>query len=218
MTKPKLTVVFQGDSITDAGRMTQAQPDAEESLGNGYVRILKGRLPIAYPAVAWRIWNRGISGHKVTQLYARWQTDTLNLKPDVLSILVGVNDVWHGFKTQAVFNGVNCKHFIRTYENMLDFTLEELPKTKVLIGEPFLLRGSAWSAEFEAELKTRREALWELCARRNLPLIPYQNMFDEATQRYSVEELAPDGVHPSDLGHALMAETWLKAYQGISDA
>lgn len=213
MIKPQQTVVFQGDSITDATRMAQPQPDAQENVGTGYVRFLKGLLPLEFPNSGWNIWNRGISGHKVTQLYARWQTDCLNLKPDVLSILVGVNDVWHGFKSQAVYNGVSLKHFIRTYNNLLDFTLEELPGCKILIGEPFLLKGSAWTDEFEAELKERRLALAAMCTERSLPLIPYQEAFDTALKDFTVADLAPDGVHPSELGHMLMAKTWLKTYR-----
>src|SRR5579864_8373098 len=90
------TILFQGDSITDAGRdRNQSAPNATGALGNGYPMLLAAMLLKQWPDLELRIFNRGISGNKVPDLQARWDSDTLSLKPDVLSILVGVNDYWH---------------------------------------------------------------------------------------------------------------------------
>ncbi|MCD8482096.1 MAG: SGNH/GDSL hydrolase family protein [Verrucomicrobia bacterium] len=217
MQKTPCSVVFQGDSITDCGRNANQEPDAPGNFGNGYVRILCGRLPQLHPQRAWTFFNRGISGHKITQLYARWQKDTLNLQPDVLSILVGVNDVWHGFKRGDVYDGVPLSHFIRSYDALLDFTIEQMPAVRIILGEPFLIQGSAWTEEFAEELTIRAHAIRDLATRRGLALVPYQKVFTDALQTYTVDELAPDGVHPTILGHTLMADAWLNTFKTLNN-
>lgn len=212
--KEACTIVFQGDSITDGGRpYDEAGKSYCETLGQGYVKILAGRLPLAYRNENWRIINRGISGNKVTQLVGRWQTDTLNLRPDILSILIGVNDVWHGIgKHPGEFNGVEPKHFERTYRLLLEQTREVLPKVRLILGEPFLLKGSAWTPEFEAGVEERQVIVRKLAKEFQAGLVSYPKAFEEALKTLTVEELAPDGVHPTNLGNTVMADAWMKAF------
>ena len=128
------TILFQGDSITDVGRVRED----ESSLGQGYPRMLAERLGYEYPG-QFRYLNRGISGNRVVDLYARWKVDALNLKPDYLSILIGVNDVWHEIEAQ---NGVEAKKYEKIYTMLLEETLEALPDIKIILMEPFVLHGT----------------------------------------------------------------------------
>lgn len=213
--KPNRTLLFQGDSITDCSRVRDAENShCAEALGRGYVSQLAGRIPLHCPDFNWRIFNKGISGDRITSLYARWQMDALQIKPDILSILVGVNDVWHGLPEREVFNGVPAGHFDRSYRALLTFTREQLPDVQLILGEPFLLQGTAYSEVFASQLAERSEIVRAIASDFNATWVPYQKAFDQALGRFSVAELAPDGVHPSLIGHSLMAENWLNAFKG----
>jgi len=90
----------------------------------GYANLLAGELLASEPDKEYKIFNRGVSGHRIVDLYARWKRDCLNLKPDVLSLLIGINDIWHEFGSQ---NGVDAKRFDQFYRMLLDWTKEENP-------------------------------------------------------------------------------------------
>ena len=111
------TILFQGDSITDASRFKEIENDGDvfipRAFGSGYANAVAARLLLAHPEKNLRMVNRGISGHRVVDLYARWKIDALNLKPDIISILIGVNDVWHEFSRQ---NGVEPERFEQIYD------------------------------------------------------------------------------------------------------
>lgn len=209
------TIVFQGDSITDAGRdRSQYYPNQSGGMGQGYVRHIVTELMGSVPSANLKIYNRGISGNKVHQLHSRWQDDCIQLRPDILSIMIGVNDFWH------TLSG-NYKGTVSTYqkdlEELLQWTKRELPEVTLVIGEPFVcLEGSAidrsaWTGAFEAyQLACRNvakafDAIW----------IPYQSVFDKALQMAPVSYWCPDGVHPSMAGSYLMAQAWLEATRGI---
>jgi len=149
-TPGKLTILFQGDSITDAGR-DKARYYANETagMGSGYVFQIVSHLLGTNPDKQWKYYNRGISGNKVYQLAERWEEDCLQLKPDVLSILIGVNDFWH---TLNNYDGT-----VEVYENdfrkLMDRTTSALPGVKLIIGEPFAVKGGQaiddrWCREF----------------------------------------------------------------------
>lgn len=207
-------VVFQGDSVTDAGRnKEETRPNLPSALGPGYAGLSASQLLEAHPEADWQCYNRGISGHKVYQLAERWQDDALALEPDVLSILIGVNDFWHTL-TQN-YEGTT-EIYERDYRALLDRTREALPGVKLIIGEPFALRGGSavdddWYPTFNAyQAAARRvadayEAVW----------IPYQSVFDEALGAAPATYWSPDGVHPSAAGNALMAEAWLDAFEQV---
>lgn len=204
----KATILFQGDSITDAGRdRKQGKPNDSRSLGRGYPMLIAGPLLRDYAAKGLTIYNRGISGHKVPDLAGRWQRDCIDLKPDVLSILIGVNDIWH--KLNGRYDGT-VETYETGYKALLEETMEKLPETRIVVCEPFVLRcgavGDHWFPEFTQRLEAARRVADQLSLER----VAFQEMFDEAIKVAPPSYWAGDGVHPSLAGHALMAETWRK--------
>ena len=206
-------VLFQGDSITDAGRSRAdaAKANNQKALGQGYSWIAAANMLTELPDHDLKVFNRGVSGHKVHQLAARWQKDCLNLKPDILSILIGVNDIWHNL------NG-NYDGTVSTYEsdyrNLIERTLNVLPGVKLVICEPFVLRCGAVSDKWFPEFDKFRFAAKKISNEFNAHFIPFQSMFDKAITIAPPEHWAKDGVHPSSNGAALMAHFWLKSVLG----
>ncbi len=200
------TVLFQGDSITDAGRdRSRSGANDARALGNGYPMLLAGGLLRDHAAEQLKVFNRGISGNKVPDLAARWQADCLDLKPDVLSILIGVNDIWH--KLNGKYDGT-----VATYESgfkdLLEETQAKLPDVRIAICEPFVLRFGAVTDKWFPEFTQRREAAEKVANELSREWVPFQTMFDEAIEVAPPSYWARDGVHPTLAGHALMAETW----------
>lgn len=203
-------VVFQGDSITDAGRSKDDQePNKPHSLGNGYVALAAAQLLGEKPGVDWQCYNRGTSGHKVHELDARWEEDCLELRPDVLSILVGVNDFWHTLT--AGYDGT-VETYEQDYRALLDRTFEALPDLKLIIGEPFAVDGgSAIGEDWYPAFDDYRAAAQRVAEDYGAVWIPYQSIFDDALTKAPVSYWAEDGVHPEPPGNYLMAQAWLGA-------
>ena len=124
-------ILFQGDSITDAGRSR----DNDLLTGTGYVRLTEAELGCTYPLL-YTCYNRGISGNRIVDVYARIKADIINLAPDYMSILIGINDVWHEYTRQ---NGVSAEKFERIYDMLIHEIKEALPDIKIMILEPFVL-------------------------------------------------------------------------------
>ena len=212
---PKV-IVFQGDSITDSGRNKRQQdPNRSFSLGNGYVNFIAAQLLALHPSDSWLCYNRGISGNKVFQLAERWQEDCLDLKPDILSILIGVNNFWHtlthGYEGTA-------ETFERDLRALLDRTMQALPDIKIIVGEPFAVAGgTAIDENWYPAFDDYRTAAGNVASDYNTAWIPYQSLFDEALTKAPVEHWCPDGVHPDPAGSYLMAQAWLKAIQTIEN-
>ena len=203
------TILFQGDSITDAGRdRGHYYPNDGSGMGSGYVRLVASTLLGEQPEAGYRIYNRGISGNKVYQLADRWEDDCLQLRPDVLSILIGVNDFWHTLD-------FNYQGTAETYENdfraLLKRTLNELPNLRLIIAEPFAVAGGSAINEKWAAFKPYQQAARRIATEFNATFIPLQSIFDEALKHAPASYWAPDGVHPSMAGDYLMAQAWLKA-------
>ncbi len=200
-------VLFQGDSITDARRdRKEISANNPRGLGSGYPMLIASGLLRDHPASKMKIYNRGISGNKVPDLDARWQEDCIDLKPDILSILIGVNDIWH--KLNGRYDGT-----VDTYEaglrTLLERTRETLPQTRIVICEPFVLRCGAVNDSWFPEFDDRRAACLKVAHAMSLDVVPFQTMFDEATGgKIPPAYWAADGVHPTVAGHALMAQTW----------
>lgn len=204
------TVLFQGDSITDAGREKQ-NPLANTGLGRGYPNFAAAALREKYPALDLQVHNRGISGNKVPDLAARWDKDCIEIKPRVLSILIGVNDIWH--KINGRYDGT-AESYRDGFAELLARTRQALPQTTIVICEPFVLDSGTvkenkdkWFPEFDVrrsyakEVAQGAEAIW----------VPFQSMFDDAVAGGTKPEaLAGDGVHPTAQGHQLMAKTWIQ--------
>lgn len=207
--KEKSVILFQGDSITDAGREKKEQkPNRAASFGGGYALMTAAALLADLPEKDLTIYNRGISGNKVFQLAGRWQEDCLDLKPDLLSILIGVNDYWH--KRNGNYDGT-----VDVYENdyraLLKRTREALPATTLVVCEPFAVNsgsaiGEGWQAEFEAY----RRAAKALSEEFDTLYVPYHTIFQEALKHAPADYWSRDGVHPSMAGAQLMAKAWME--------
>ncbi|MGJ8698249.1 MAG: SGNH/GDSL hydrolase family protein [Verrucomicrobiaceae bacterium] len=203
-------ILFQGDSITDAGRNKRKQSDANspEALGNGYPLFTASGILGSHPSLGLRVLNRGISGHKVPDLQKRWQKDTIDLQPAVLSILIGVNDIWH--KLNGKSDGTVAS-YQSGFAELLKQTKAALPNTKIVICEPFVTRCGAVKDNWFPEFDQRRAAAREVANTAGAIWVPFQKMFDDAIAAGTTpEHWAHDGVHPTFAGHSLMAQTWRK--------
>lgn len=206
-----ITVLFQGDSITDAGRdRSNYYANAAPGMGGGYVRHIVTHLLGKNPDNRYRFYNRGISANKVFQLSNRWGDDCLNLRPDVLSILIGVNDFWHTL-TRNYEGTVDV--YEADYRQLLDRTLAEMPDVKIIIGEPFAVKGgSAIDHRWEA-FQAYREAAGRIAADYDAVFVPYDAVFAAALKQAPEDYWCPDGVHPSMAGCYLMKEAWLAGFE-----
>jgi lysophospholipase L1-like esterase len=206
------TILFQGDSITDAGRDKEKElPNIARSFGLGYAFIAASGLLKALPEKNLTIYNRGISGNKVYQLAERWQKDCLDLKPDVLSILIGVNDYWH--KRNGQYNGTVVV-YENDYRKLLQATKEKLPNIKLVICEPFyVLNTSAVDGTWAAPMKEYQEAAKKIANEFNTLWVPFQQVFDEAVKHAPATYWTGDGVHPGMPGAQLMAESWFRVVE-----
>ncbi len=206
------TILFQGDSITDAGREKEKeQPNNAKSFGQGYAFLAASALLNALPEKNLTIYNRGISGNKVYQLAERWQKDCLDLKPDVLSILIGVNDYWH--KRNGQYNGT-VEVYENDYRKLLQATKEKLPNIKLVICEPFyVLNTSAVDETWEAPMKEYQAVAKKIAKEFNALWVPFQQVFDEAVKHAPAKYWTGDGVHPGMPGAQLLAEAWLRVVE-----
>lgn len=203
------TILFQGDSITDAGRSRED----DSYMGEGYPIRVKEEIQFEYPN-EYVMYNRGISGNRVVDLYARIKSDIINLKPDYMSILIGVNDVWHEFDFGGN-NGVDAEKYFRIYSMLIEEIKEELPDVKIMILEPFALKGignEAYWGEFQKEVLKRAEKAKAIAEKYNLTFVPLQEKFDEAAKLASNDYWLRDGVHPTTVGHELIKREWMKAF------
>ena len=203
------TILFQGDSITDTGRDRRVTDGNNASaLGNGYPLIAAANMLRAHPDSSLQIFNRGVSGDKVPALQARWGADTIALKPDVLSILVGVNDLWH--KLTGEYNGTVAEYELQ-YNNLLDGTKRTLPSVRLVILEPFVLVTGAVDAKWFPEFDERRAAAARVAKRARATFIPLQSMFTRLARTAPSSYWLADGVHPTIAGHAAIADRWREA-------
>jgi len=200
---PHARILFQGDSITDGNRGRSADPN--HILGHGYCFIIAAKYGAAYPERKLEFLNRGISGNTVLDLQARWQKDTLALKPDVLSILIGIND--GGAKK------VPLDQFEQVYDALLTETQAALPTVKFVLCEPFYLPKGGHRADSarEQDVQARQKIVAKLAQKHGAALVRLQRVFDDACKRAPAEYWVWDGVHPTYSGHQLFADEWVKA-------
>ena len=203
------TFLFQGDSITDGNRSRNM--DWNHVLGHGYAYLIAARLWYQFPKKDFHFFNRGISGNTVADLTARWDTDTIAIKPDLLSILIGVNDTMHAvdgdknFTTETYENG---------YRALLIQTKQQLPAIQLVICEPFILPvgkvKDRWN-DFQREISVRQAIAKQLAGEFNAIYIPLQESFNKAAEKNPPAEYWMwDGIHPMPNGHELFAREWIK--------
>lgn len=211
MIGPDDTVLFQGDSITDTNRDRGLLiPNDANAFGRGYALFAASTLLSAYPGSKLKTYNRGIGGNRVTDLAERWQADTLDLKPTVLSVLVGINDNWHGPGTDMK-RYVPVEQYQTIYRKLLADARDANPDLKIILCEPFALRAGKVDDSWFAELEPRRAAVRELAEEFSAAFVPFQSLFDEALGEAPARFWAHDGIHPSMPGHLRMAQAWLAA-------
>lgn len=210
MTKPKV-VLFQGDSITDGGRGRTDDPN--HILGHGYAYLVAAELGEELAEAQPVFINRGVSGDRASDLYARWNEDALSLRPDLLSILVGVNDAGRAMNGDP--SGVTDR-FERAYRHLLEETAEVLPETRIVLCEPFILNTGIPAGQWEqwkARIDHYRAVVRTLADEYGALFVPLQEMFEQAALRADAAYWVWDGVHPTTAGHRLIARQWLRTVE-----
>jgi lysophospholipase L1-like esterase len=204
MIKEQDVIVFQGDSITDCGR-ARPPADANTGLGSGYASRIADKLLATHPSL--RIHNRGTSGNQVIHLADRWQSDVIDLQPDLLSVLIGVNDTWRGFDGGVA---VPVDRYEQVYRQILTDARQANPDLRLVLCEPFVLVTGTVTEEWLPEINTRREIVTRLCGEFDATFVPFQAAFDQAAAEQPANHWLGDGVHPTPAGHDLMAKMWLE--------
>lgn len=206
-------ILFQGDSITDCGRPR----DNFYGMGNGYANLVKASLGMDHPN-EYEFINRGVSGNRVVDLYARIKSDFINLKPDYASIYIGVNDTWHEITNS---NGVDTKKFEKIYTMLIDEVKAACPNIKLIVIAPFVLEGAATCntgeipdrlERFEKDVAEKAAVAKKIAEKFDLPLIELQPAFDEACTKAPPEYWTADGVHPTACGHEIIKRLWLEVF------
>ena len=207
-----MKIVFFGDSITDMSRNREAD-FIFNSYGYGYPLFITGELQFRFPD-EYEIINRGIGGDRIVDLYARVKKDVWNFQPDVLSILIGVNDVWHELYGE---NGVDIRRWDKMYRMLIEDTKKRLPDLKIIICEPFILKESATEEKYEKflEVKEYAKVAKKIAEDYGLFFLPLQEKLDKVAEKDGVKYYLPDGVHPSVAGAKLIAEEWLKLFETV---
>ncbi len=206
----KIKILFQGDSITDAAR----EREFDQHLGVGYPNLVAARLGFEEPE-KYEFINRGIGGNRSIDVLARIRSDIINIQPDVMSILMGINDVWHEL---ASGNGVSCKDYEIYYDMLISRIKEALPSTRIMILEPFVLKGPAteekWD-EFRRGTEENAAAAARVAKKHGLPFVKLMDKFDAAAKLAETTYWLKDGVHPTPMGHELIAKEWMKVFKNI---
>lgn len=210
-----MKILFFGDSITDASHDKDSDLSLR-ALGCGYVMQAANRLYEKSP-VDYEIVNRGIGGHRIVDLYARVKKDCWNLEPDVISILIGINDIWHELGSSR--NGVDLVRFEKVYRMLLEDTIARLPDAKIMLCEPFVLPGSATDEKFEAfaEVYEYAKVVKSLAEEFGLYFLPLQQKISEAAEKYGNAVILADGVHPTVPGAVIIANEWVKLFETVEE-
>ncbi|MBC8558802.1 SGNH/GDSL hydrolase family protein [Fumia xinanensis] len=201
-------ILFQGDSITDWNRCVDDPLSDPMHLGKGYVYVAASMLMAQYPELNLKFYNRGISGNRSIDLVNRWDEDTIALKPDVLSLLIGVNDTWRRYDQN---NPTTAEQYEQNCRNILERTKAALPDTKIVMIEPFLLHVSpeieSWREDLNPKILVARKLAREFAD----VYIPMDGYFAAASVQQKPSTWSGDGVHPAGPGIALIAQKWVEA-------
>ena len=231
------TILFQGDSITDCSRYRSATEKKQSTvalfrdgklfkkitaLGDGYPAMVSAELESKFSG-KYKYINRGVNGDRIPDVYARIVKDIIKVKPDYMSLLVGVNDVWRNFDSEGT--GTGSARFENVYNILLEELREELPELKIIIMGSFLLHGSAGDnrpdepdrfERFSAGVAEMAAIAKKLADKHGLKFVDLQAMFDQAVKTTPASVLTGDGVHPTLKGHELITKEWLKAFEEIT--
>jgi lysophospholipase L1-like esterase len=207
-------ILFVGDSITDAGREPLGEPSpwGSPGLGHGYVSLIEAWLLATRPEARVRVFNRGTSGNTVRDLAARWQPDVIDLKPDLVSIMIGVNDVWRQFDTPLrVETHVLPDEYARTLDQLATRTLATLPHpARILLATPFFIEPHR-ADPMRARMDEYGAIVHRLAARHGATFVDTQAAFDAVLAHTHPMSIAWDRIHPQPVGHMILARAFLSA-------
>lgn len=200
--KSNAVILFQGDSITDAGR------DRADFYGNaGYPAMIARILAERFPERSLTCLNRGVSGDTSAMMLARWEEDCLALKPDVLSVLIGINDTWRRYDSDSP---TSAEAYVANCREALTRVRKALPDCQIILLEPFLLSTDPAKRSYYEDLGPKILALRKLAREFGCAYVPLDGIFAEEETRCPAEVLSFDGVHPDVKGQAVIAREWLK--------
>ncbi|MCI8412780.1 MAG: SGNH/GDSL hydrolase family protein [Clostridia bacterium] len=204
-----MKILFYGDSITDMCRIRESD-DTPHAYGLGYPNFVAGELLAKNPQ-AYEIINRGIGGNVLADLYARIKADVWNHTPDVLSILIGINDIWREIDFGS---GTELPRWEKLYRMLIEDTLARLPNVKIIIMEPFVLRGTATQAKFSQfeQIYEYAAVAKKLAEEYKMYFLPLQQKLNDAAKRVGAARILYDGVHPDSAGAYTIAQEWLKLF------
>ena len=205
--RPNDKILFIGDSITDAFRKPE-EVNLAYQLGSGYALFIAGRIMSQHPEASFSFFNRGISGNRITDLLNRWDRDCLDLNPNVVSILVGVNCTLDKFRTATEPSDVDVPSFFSFYNQAIKTLLARHPQVRIVLCEPFMLECGLATKRHVVDIRQRAEAVRRLSSLYNATFVPFQSVLDAALNRAPAEYWTYDGVHPTAAGFWLLAETW----------
>ncbi|MBA2392623.1 MAG: SGNH/GDSL hydrolase family protein [Ktedonobacteraceae bacterium] len=200
-------VLFQGDSITDAGR-DRYQSD---HMGYGYAMMASAWFSALYPEKSVRFLNRGIGGDRAVNLRARWQEDCIDLQPGWVSIMIGINDTWRRYDSN---DPTSVQEYEAAYRAILEQTREHL-NARLILCEPFVLSTPADREAWREDLDPKIEVVQRLAREFSAILVPLDGIFAQAATRREPTFWTGDGVHPTLAGHALIAQSWLRAIKSL---
>ena len=204
-----MRILFQGDSITDFGRIKTDEKD----MGMGYPLLVKSELGFDYPG-EYEFFNRGINGNRIVDIYARMKSDILYLKPDVMSILVGTNDAWHDI--YPIPNGVDTEKYFKVYCMLIEEIKQALPDIRIMIMGSFVLNCPSREQDWDylsREVSKRAEMAKKVAEKYGLEFIELQSAFDNAAKICPGEYWLADGVHPTPMGHELIKRKWIEVFK-----
>jgi acyl-CoA thioesterase I len=188
------TILFIGDSITDCGR----RDDDPDFLGDGYVRLVAQRLS------GRRVINAGVSGNRAVDLRDRWDIDVVQQRPEILTVFVGINDTWRRYDENDPTSAASFEADYRA-------CLADLGgATTLILVEPFVLPVTEEQEHWHEDLDDKREVVARLTVEYGARFLPLQSLLAAAAEDHGAEALAQDGVHPSALGHRVIADAWLE--------
>lgn len=203
--KPNQTIVFIGDSITDAGRLKRAY----RPFGNGYVNFTANYFLAKYPQLNMCVFNTGINGNTVRDLERRWERDCLSHKPDVLSVLIGINDLWRMHTAGRERQGVGPQEYESTYQRLLA-AVKQQGDCQLVLMDPFMFCGDAEDRMFRA-LPAYINVVHNLAEEFGAILVPLQSAINERIKTIKSDKWSDDMVHPYTWAHCWISQRWIEA-------
>lgn len=237
LNKNNMLIAFSGDSITDGNR--QQRMDCNHIFGHGYQTIVAGKLGADNLDRQPKFLNMGHSGWTVSMVFSKWEEEIISYKPDILSILIGINDVIRGWMEELTSEQIS-ENYLACYRKLLERTYEALPNIKCILCEPFFKAAYNHSQPyknvphpihgedfqlldfgvserqvefFDRTLADMRKGLQRLGEEFGCVYVPVQDLFDKAAQKAPVEYFIWDSVHPTIVGHELLARRWLETVE-----